>query len=335
MNTQAQSNAVGSQGWIADNGLSAVMTARLGQLDAARGDNTVYSLEADLGDFGGQDFMSEFPERYVDVGIAEASLFGIATGLALRGKIPCVNTFASFALMRACEQVRLGLCYHNTNAKIFGTFGGLQSSFSGSTHHAIEDLAIARTLPNMTVVAPADAIAAYKAAIAAVHTPGPVFIRLAVADSPLVYDENCPFEIGRGNVLREGNDLTLVACGLTIVAETVKAATLLADRGIEARVIDLHTVKPVDRDLLMQAAKETGLIVTVEEHSTIGGLGGAVAEALADSHPTPMKILGVPDTYCKHMGSHEDHLRRYGLLADGIADAAESALGNASNRKEP
>lgn len=317
--------AVGSAEWVELYGLSAVKTNRVAQLHAGRRNDKVWSIEADLGDFYGFDFRDEFPGRWVDVGIAEASLIGVAAGLALRGKIPMVNTFASFALMRACEQVRLDICYHKANVKIFGTFGGLQSGFSGPTHHAIEDLAIARALPGMTVIAPADAIATYHATLAAIDWPGPVCLRLAVDVTQQVYGEDCPFTIGKGNQLRDGDDLTLVAAGLTVVAEALKAADLLADRGLRARVIDLHTLKPVDKEILVKAARETGLIVTVEEHNIYGGLGGAVAEALAEEHPVPMRILGVPDSYAEVLGTHAEHLARYGLDATGIAAVAQQA----------
>jgi transketolase len=317
---------VGGKEWIARYGLSAVETCRLAQLELARRDPRVFSIEGDLGDFGGFPFRDEFPDRYFDLGIAEASMVGVAAGLALRGKMPLINTFASFALMRACEQVRLDLCYHKANAKIFGTFAGLQAGFSGPTHHCIEDVAVARGLPNLTVIAPADAVAAYKATLAAGEHTGPVYIRLAVDVTAQVYGEDCPFEIGKGNVLRDGGDLTLIAAGLTVVAEALAAADLLREAGIEARVIDLHTIKPVDRELVARAARETGLLVTVEEHSVLGGLGGAVAEVVAEEHPVPMRILGIPDCYCEEVGSYESHLRRYGLDAPGIAASAREAF---------
>lgn len=318
--------AVGSREWVAKFGLGAVEASRLAQLELARRDPRFFSLEADLGDFGGFAFRDEFPDRYLDFGIAEASMVGAAGGLALAGKIPLINTFASFALMRACEQVRLDICYHKANAKIFGSFAGLQAGFSGATHHAIEDLTVARSLPNMTVIAPADAIAAYHLTLAAGAHVGPVYIRLAMDATKQVYGEGSSFEIGKGVVLRDGGDLTLVAAGLTMVAEALAAADLLRQGGLDPRVIDLHTVKPVDRALLKQAAEETGLVVTVEEHNVYGGLGGAVAEALGEECPVPMRILGVPDCYCEQVGPHEEHLRRYGLDAAGIAAAARQAL---------
>jgi transketolase len=248
-------------------GLTAAAACRLAQSELARDDARFFVLEADA--WAG----------------AEASLIGAAGGLALAGKIPLVNLLSSADLIRACEQVRLDLCYHHANAKLFGASDG-----------SIEDLALARSLPNLTVIAPADATAAYQATLAAGAHAGPVYIRLArLAENttPQVYDAGCPFRIGRGIVLRDGSDLTLVAAGLGVVAEALAAAELLRRDGIDARVIDLHTIKPIDRALLKQAAEETGLIITIEEHSVRGGLGGAVAEVLGDECPVPMRILGI------------------------------------------
>ncbi len=317
--------APGSAAWIEKYGLSTVRTNRLGQLHAGQQDERVWSVEADLGDFFGFDFRDEFPDRWIDVGIAEASLIGVASGLALRGKIPMVNTFADFALMRACEQVRLEICYHNTNVKIFGTFAGMQSGFSGPTHHAIEDIAIGRALPGMTVVAPADGVATYHLTMACVEYEGPTFLRIGMDDAEQVYDENASFEIGKGHVLRDGKDLTLVAAGIAVVPESLKAAAKLAEQGIDARVIDMYSIKPIDAELLEQAAEETGLILTVEEHNVYGGLGGAVAETLATRRPTPMKILGIPDTFSPVLGTHDVHLAHFGLDAAGIAKSALAA----------
>lgn len=236
---------------------------------------------------------------------AEASLIGAAGGLALAGKIPLVNLPSSAALIRACEQIRLDLCYHHANAKLFAASEG-----------AIEDLAVARSLPNLTVIVPADATAAYQATLAAGAHPGPVYIRLArlgQSTTPQVYDAGCQLQIGRGNVLRDGSDLTLVAAGFGVVTEALAAAELLRRDGIDARVIDLHTIKPIDRALLKQAAEETGLILTIEEHPVRGGLGGAVAEVLGDECPVPMRILGISDA-CREVD------------AAGIAAGARQAL---------
>ncbi|KAA9159613.1 transketolase family protein [Amycolatopsis acidicola] len=318
--------ACGSTAWVERYGLSAVDTCRLAQLHAADRDGRVFSLEGDLGDFGGLRFAERYPGRFLDMGIAEASLIGAAAGLALRGKVAFVNTFGSFALMRACEQVRLDVAYHRTNVKIAGTFTGVAAGFSGPTHHCGEDLAVARSLPGMTVLAPADAVSAYQLTLAAAQLDGPVYLRLGVEATPQVYDENATFEIGRGNVLAEGADVTLVAAGLTTVATVLEAARQLAARGVHATVIDLHTIKPVDEELLVRSAKATGLVVTVEEHSTIGGLGGAVADVLAGSCPVPMRMLGLPDAFAHDVGSYADQLARCGLDVPGVRAAVESAL---------
>jgi transketolase len=315
----------GSAPWIARHGLCTIDTSRLAQLELARRDPRIYSLEADLGDCGGLPFRDELPLRFVDVGIAEASLVGMAAGLALAGKIPLVNTFAAFALMRACEQVRLDLCYHRADVKIFGTFTGVQSGFSGPSHHSLEDLAVARGLPNLTVLVPADAVAAYGLTFAAVACPGPVYVRLGMADTEQVYGEGARFEVGKSNLLRSGGDVTLVGTGL-ILPQVLAAAERLARSGVDARVIDLYSLKPIDADRLVAAARETGRIVTVEEHSVYGGLGGAVAAVLAERCPVRMKILGLPDSFCEEVGTHDEHLARYGLDGAGIAAAVERLL---------
>jgi transketolase len=308
--------------WVARQGLTAVEACRLAQCELARHDTRFFSLEADPGDAGGFPFRAEFPARSLAWTGAEASLIGAAGGLALAGKIPLVNLFSS-ALTRACEQVRLDLCYHRANAKLFGSIGGPEA--------AIEDLALVRSMPNMTVIVPADATAAYHATLAAGVHAGPVYLRLARHPTPQVYGpdgrlKNCRFKIGEGIVLRDGSDLTLVAAGGPVVAEALTAAELLRRDGIDARVIDLHTIKPVDRALLKQAAEETELILTVEEHPVRGGLGGAVAEALGDEHPVPMRILGIPDACREPEGTREERLRRWGLDAPGIAASARLAL---------
>jgi len=311
----------GSPQLVAHPGLTAAAACRLAQCDLARDDPRFFSLEANPGDAGGFPFRAEFPERYLAWSGGEASLIGAAGGMALAGKIPLVNLFSSFALIRACEQVRLDLCYHHANAKLFGSIEGPETGLP-----EIEDLALARSLPNMTVIAPADATAAYHATLAAGAHAGPVYIRLTRTAAPQVYGRGCEFKIGRGIVLRDGSDLTLVAAGLGMVAEALAAAELLRRDGIDARVIDLHTVKPVDRALLKQAAEETGLIVTIEEHPVRGGLGGAVAEVLGDECPVPMRILGIPDACREQPGTQEEHLRRCGLDASGIAASARRAL---------
>jgi transketolase len=301
--------------------------SRLAQYHLALADERIYSIEADLGDCWGLPFRDAFPHRFLDFGIAEASAVGASAGLALRGKRPFLNTFGTFALMRAAEQVRLDICYHDVPVVIAGMFTGIAAGFSGPTHHAIEDVAIARALPNLTVIAPADALSAYQATIAAAAHDGPVYLRLGVEAGDPVYDRAEPFVIGKGTVLRPGADITLVASGITIVPNTLAAADLLAQQGISVRVIDLPTIKPIDADLLETAALETGRIFTVEEHSTIGGLGSAVAEVIAERTPVPVHAIGLPDAFCKTVGSYAEQLERYGLDSAGIAHSVRRILG--------
>ncbi|MBN6042098.1 transketolase family protein [Amycolatopsis sp. 195334CR] len=313
----------GSADWVRRHGLSAIDTCRLAQLHAADADDRVTSIEGDLGDCGGEPFAERYPERYHDFGIAEANLVGAAAGMAARGKIPFVNTFGGFALTRACEQVRLELAYHRSNVKIAGTFTGIVAGFSGPTHHCGEDLAIARAMPNMVVLAPADAVAAYRLTRVAARYQGPVYLRLGIDPTDQVYDDSADFRVGGSNVLREGDDVTIVAAGLTSVATAVAAADCLAARGIGARVVDLYSVKPVDRAVLVESAQRTGLIVTVEEHSTIGGVGSTVAEVVAAEAPVPVRMLGMPDEYAHEIGSYEEQLRRCGLDVDSVVAAVE------------
>lgn len=306
--------------------LSSIDTCRLAQLHLAKVDRDVMSLEADLGDCGGDEFKSTFPDRFLDFGIAEANMVGAASGLSMKGKKPFINTFSTFGLMRACEQLRIDICYHKANVKLAGMFSGIASGASGPTHHSIEDISIARSLPNMVVLAPSDALSTYQATIAAANYDGPVFIRLGVDKTPNVYDEMMDFEIGKGNVLTEGKDLTIIAAGLSSVSNSLKAANILKHSGYYATVIDMHTIKPIDRDLIVKYAKKTNNIVTVEEHSMIGGLGSSVAEVLAEECPTNQKIIGLPDEYCKNIGPYDAHLKSYGLDPGGIANSCYQFL---------
>jgi transketolase len=306
--------------------LSAVELSRLAQLDVADDDPRVFSLEGDLGDFGGLAFAAAHPDQYLDLGIAEANLIGVAAGLAARGRIVFVNTFASFALMRACEQVRLDVAYHRSNVKIVGTFAGIAAGFSGPTHHCAEDLAIARSLPGFAVLAPADARAAYRLTCAAAEWDGPVYIRLGLDATPLVYSETTQFTVGGSNVVREGDDVTIVAAGLNTVTSALDAAQTLAGHGISACVVDLYSVKPLAVDVLVESAYRTGLVVTVEEHTTYGGVGAAVAEALATHMPTPMRALGLADAFSHDVCPYPEQLARQGLDSDGISRAVVESL---------
>lgn len=272
------------------------------------------------------EFAEEYPNRFFNAGIAEQNMYGIAAGLATCGKIPFISTFAPFATMRACEQLRTDIAYPNLNVKVVATHGGLSMGPGGTTHHATEDLAIARAIANVTVIVPADGIATDRAIRAAAVHSGPVYIRLGRGAEPLLYnDSDCPFQLGKANVLKDGGDATVIATGRT-VAEGLVAARELEREGLSVRVVDMHTIKPIDRDVIACACSQTRLVATVEEHNILGGLGGAVAEIMAEMGTgVPLIRLGIPDIYSA-LGPHDDLLAKYGLTAPSIADVVRRAL---------
>ncbi|MBU9735631.1 transketolase family protein [Diplocloster agilis] len=262
-------------------------------------------------------FKKAYPDRHIDCGIAESNMMGIAAGLAATGKIPFASTFAMFAAGRAFEQVRNSICYPQLNVKIGATHAGISVGEDGATHQCNEDIALMRTLPGMVVISPADDIEAKAAVRAAMEHVGPVYLRFGRLAVPVINDNpDYKFEIGKGVVLREGKDLTIVATGLC-VSESLAAAEMLAADGIQAKVINIHTIKPLDEDLIVAAAKETGKVVTVEEHSVIGGLGSAVCDALAAKAPTPVLKIGVNDVFGES-GPATALIHKYGLDAEGI-----------------
>lgn len=270
------------------------------------------------------DFMKAHPERFFNTGIAEQNMMGIAAGLALEGKMPFVSTMATFASMRACEQVRTDICYANLPVRIVGTHGGLTTG-AGPTHYGMEDLAIMRSLPNITVIAPGDPNQIGKVIEASIDWEGPIYIRIGRGGEPVVYQEEYQYEIGKSITIKDGTDVTLIATGC-VVFFALAAAEMLAKDGIKARVIDMHTIKPLDRTAIVKAAKETGVIVTGEDHSVIGGLGSAVAEVLADEGiACKFKRLGIPDLF-PGFGEPEDFYHQYGYDADGIYAAAKTLL---------
>jgi transketolase len=241
-------------------------------------------------------FAEKFPDRFFNMGVSEQDLMGTAAGFALAGKIPFVSTFAIFATGRAWEQIRQSICYPNLNVKIVASHGGVTVGEDGATHQATEDLALMRVLPNMTVIVPADGIETKQVIEAIFHYSGPVYVRLARPKFPVVLNENYKFEIGKAKVLREGKDLTIIAIGITVF-HSLKAAQELEKEGIHVRVINCSTLKPLDEETIVNSAKETGAIITVEEHSCIGGLGGAVSELISQKFPVKMKILGIPNKF--------------------------------------
>lgn len=262
-------------------------------------------------------FKKAFPERHIDCGIAECNMTGIAAGLAATGKIPFISSFAMFAAGRNFEQVRNSVGYPHLNVKIGATHAGISVGEDGATHQCNEDIALMRTIPGMVVICPSDDVETKAAVKAAVEHDGPVYLRMGRLAVPVINDKpDYKFEIGKGVTLKEGKDLTIVATGLP-VAECLKAAEMLAADGIDAEVINIHTIKPLDEELIVASAKKTGKVVTVEEHSIIGGLGGAVAECLSEKAPTKMLRIGMNDVFGES-GAAVALLHKYGLDAEGI-----------------
>lgn len=285
----------------------------------------VVALSADVSnsDFSYM-FAERFPDRFFNVGIAEQCLVDVAAGLALSGKIPFANTFAIFLATRALEMVRTHLCFGGANVKLMGAYAGLSDSFDGPTHNSITDLAIMRSLPNMTVVVPGDTVAVAKLLPQVAAWKGPVFLRLNRNEVPKIFDESYAPRIGKAITLRHGDDVTLVGCGL-MVSRCLAAAERLAAEGVSARVMEMHTIKPLDAAALIDAARETGALVTAEEHSVLGGLGGAVTEVLADACPVPVRRVGINDRFAES-GPYDALLERYGMGVEHIVAAARSAL---------
>ena len=270
-------------------------------------------------------FKKAFPDRFFDCGIAESNLMGVAAGIASTGMVPFASTFAMFAAGRAFEQVRNSIGYPHLNVKIGATHAGLSVGEDGATHQCTEDIALMRTIPGMTIINPADDVEAKAAVKAAYEMDGPVYLRFGRLAVPVINDRpDYQFEIGKGVVLREGKDLAIVATGLC-VSSALEAAKLLAEDGIDAKVINIHTIKPLDEELIVAAAKETGKIVTVEEHSVIGGLGGAVCEALSEKAPVPVKRIGVQDVFGES-GPAVKLIEKYGLDGKGIYKSVKDFL---------
>lgn len=262
-------------------------------------------------------FKKVFPERHIDCGIAECNMMGVAAGLATTGKVPFASSFAMFAAGRAFEQIRNSIGYPKLNVKIGATHAGISVGEDGATHQCNEDIALMRTIPGMVVINPSDDVEARAAVKAAYKHEGPVYLRFGRLAVPVINDrEDYKFELGKGVVLREGKDITLIATGLP-VAETLEAAEKLAADGIDAKVINIHTIKPLDEELIVEAAKETGKVVTIEEHSVIGGLGSAVCDVLSEKAPTKVLKIGINDTYGES-GPAVELVKKYGLDAESI-----------------
>lgn len=292
-------------------------------LGHARRDVVVLSADVSSSDFSYM-FESAFPDRFFNVGIAEPALVDTAVGLANSGFVPIANTFAFLFATRALEMVRTHLCYGGANVKLAGAYAGLSDSFDGPTHHSITDLAILRSLPNMTVVVPADSLAVARLLPQVAAWDGPVYFRLGRNEVPQIFSDDYRPEIGKGITLIDGADATAICCGV-MASRTIEAARLLAAEGRSLRVVEMHTIKPLDMEMVERCARETGAIVTVEEHSVVGGLGGAVAEALGETVPVPLERVGLADTFAES-GPYLELMDKYGLNVEGIAAAVRRAL---------
>ena len=296
--------------------------------ELAKADPRVVAMTADLEKSTALNlFGKEFPDRLFNVGIAEQNLFGAAAGMAKSGLIPFASTFAIFACMRAGEQIRTDIAYQNLPVKIIATHGGISFGHAGTTHHCTEDFAILRAIPNMTVICPADGIETSMAVRACMEIDGPVYMRIGRGFEPPCYeDEDHDFAIGKANVMREGTDITVITCGIGVL-QSLNAAVTLAEEGIHVRVVNMHTIKPIDREAIIAAAKDTGRILTVEEHNVLGGLGDAVACVLAEEGlGIQFRKHGLYDTFSA-IGYAEDLYAHYGLDANGIADKVRGMMG--------
>lgn len=289
-------------------------------------DPRIVVLDADLSKSTKTDvFKNQFPERFINMGIAEGNMMAVAAGLATCGKIVFASSFAIFAAERACEQVRNSICYPNLNVKIGATHAGISVGEDGASHQPVEDIAIMRAIPNMTVICPADAVETRHAVKAAIEMDGPVYLRLGRLAVPVLYDEsNYKFQLGKGITISDRQDVTIIATGL-MVNTAIEAGQLLAEEGIKARIIDIHTIKPIDKDIIIKAAKETGAIVTAEEHNIYGGLGSAVAEVVSENYPVPVKIVGIQDRFGKS-GKPDKLMEMYSLTAAHIVEKAKAAI---------
>ena len=293
---------------------------KLGEMN----DNVVV-LDADLSkSTKTNDFSKSFPNRFFNMGIAEQNLIGAACGLATAGKIPFASTFAMFATGRAFEIIRNSVCYPRLNVKICATHAGITVGEDGASHESVEDISIMRAIPNMTVVVPADGVETEKVILEAAKFNGPMYVRLGRSAVPTIFDDDYKFEIGKGTVLREGNDATIIACGI-MVNEAILAYEELKSEGINVRVINMPTIKPIDRELIISAAIETNGIVTAEEHSIIGGLGSAVSEVVSEECPVIVKKVGVKDVFGES-GTPAELLEKHGLTSKNIVSLVKDAL---------
>jgi transketolase len=296
-------------------------------MELAENDDRIFLLVGDVGYSLVEPFTEKFPDRFVNIGIAEQNMSGIATGLALSGRVVFTYSLANFPTLRCVEQIRNDICYHEANVKIVTSGAGLAYGALGPTHHVIEDIAVMRALPNMTVIAPCDPIEAALATQAAATLDGPCYLRLAKTGDPVVHNTLPDFRTGKAITIRDGADLTIVACG-GIILNAIKAAGQLERRGIQTRVLSMHTVKPLDTDAVLAAVRETGTVISIEEHSIVGGLGSAVAETLSESGITNIifKRMGINGCFCTEVGSQEYLRHRHALSVEDIVAQATRLL---------
>jgi transketolase len=276
-------------------------------------------------------FKQRFPERFFDMGIAEADMMGTAAGLAAAGKIAFASSFVIFATGRAWEQIRNSICYANLNVKIVASHAGIAVGPDGSSHQSIEDIAIMRVIPNMKVIVPADGVETEKAVAAVAGTPGPAYLRLGRSGVPIIYEESYRFRLGKASILRDGSDVAIIAIG-AMVQMALVAAEALSKEGIGARVINMSTIKPIDRDAIISAVNETGALVTAEEHNIIGGLGSAVSEIVCETSPAPVQRVGIEDRFGQS-GEPGELMVAYGLTAENVAEAARRAISRKAAKK--
>lgn len=287
-------------------------------------DNVVV-LDADLSkSTKTYDFSKNFPDRFFNMGIAEQNLIGAACGLASCGKIPFVSSFAMFASGRAFEIIRNSVCYPKLNVKICATHAGITVGEDGATHQSVEDISIMRSIPNMTVLVPADGVETEKMIEEITKFNGPTYVRLGRSAVPNVFNDNYKFEIGKGTILKEGTDVTIIACGI-MVNEAIKASEILSQEGISAKVVNMSTIKPIDKELIINCAKQTKAIVTAEEHSIIGGLGSSVSEVTSSECPVIVEKVGIKDTFGES-GTPNELMKKYGITSDDIVDACKKAI---------
>jgi transketolase len=294
-------------------------------IEVAEENDRVIALSADsYGGSGLRPFKAQYPEKLLEFGVMEQGIIGFAAGLATTGKIPFVVAITPFVTSRPFEMFRNDIGYMKTNVKIVGRCSGFTYSTLGPTHYSLEDVALIRTIPEVVILSPGDPIEIKKAVHAAAEFVGPIYLRIGNQPLPVYFDDEHPFQIGRGVVMKDGDDVTIVATGFAL-HRAYEAADLLEKNGIHARLINIHTIHPLDKDLILKAAKETGKIVTVEEHFVVGGLGSAIAELLSVEYPVPMKIVGVPHKYVEN-GPYKELLGLYGLLPDQIAQTVKDFI---------